>query len=118
MNREKAVETMMNSVNVLIILMIVLLYVATGTTVGDDAVAALSKDTTVYRGTAEGSVALECAVSWDAAALPEMLEVLEAAGVHATFFRKRTVGEGQRSAAGAHRGERTRDRHHGLLPDF
>ena len=73
MNREKAVETMMNSVNVLIILMIVLLYVATGTTVGDDAVAALSKDTTVYRGTAEGSVALECAVSWDAAALPEML---------------------------------------------
>ena len=41
MNREKAVETMMNSVNVLIILMIVLLYVATGTTVGDDAVAAL-----------------------------------------------------------------------------
>ncbi len=86
MNREKAVETMMNSVNVLIILMIVLLYVATGTTVGDDAVAALSKDTTVYRGTAEGSVALECAVSWDAAALPEMLEVLDAAGVHATFF--------------------------------
>ena len=86
MNREKAVEIMMNCVNACIILLIVLLYVATGTGVGDDAVAALAKNTTIYRGTAEGSVALECAVSWDAAALPEMLDVLDEHGIQATFF--------------------------------
>ena len=86
MNREKAVEIMMNCVNALIILLIVVLYVATGTRVGDDAVAALSKDATIYRGSAEGRVALECAVSWDAAALTELVDILDEHGARATFF--------------------------------
>ena len=80
MGRERCVDGLMNAVNVFILLMIVLLYVVTGTGLGDDAVAALSSGT-IYRGGGEGLVALECAVSWDAQALPDMLELLRERGV-------------------------------------
>lgn len=86
MHREQLTEWIMNGVNVIILCMIAALYLVTGTSVGDDAVAALSENATVYRGTAEGKVALECAVSWDAAALPEMLDVLAENDVKMTFF--------------------------------
>lgn len=85
MNRERYADALMNAVNVFIILVIVLLYVVTGTGVGDDAIAALSSGT-VYRGNGKGVVALECAVSWDADALTDMLDLLEERGVTITFF--------------------------------
>ena len=78
-------EQLMNSVNVLILLVIALVYVATGTRVGDDAIAALS-DGAVYRGRANGNVALECVVNWDAAELTDMLDTLKAADTRITFF--------------------------------
>lgn len=85
MNRERNVDGLMNAVNVFIILIIVLLYVVTGTGLGDDAIAALSSDT-VYRGSGQGLVALECAVSWNAEALPDMLDLLSERDVQMTFF--------------------------------
>ena len=85
MNRERCADALMNGVNVLIILVIVLLYVVTGTGIGDDAIAALSSGT-IYHGSGEGLVALECAVSWDADALPDMLDLLEQRNVKMTFF--------------------------------
>lgn len=85
MDKRKMADTLMNSVNVLIILLIVLLYVVTGTEVGGDAVAALS-DNTVYRGKEQGAVALECVVSWNAAALPGILDTLRDQDVKITFF--------------------------------
>lgn len=85
MDRERCADALMNGVNVLIILVIVLLYVVTGTGVGDNAIAALSSGT-VYHGSGEGLVALECAVSWDADVLPDMLDLLEQRNVKITFF--------------------------------
>ena len=49
MNRERCADALMNGVNVLIILVIVLLYVVTGTGIGDDAIAALSSGTRASR---------------------------------------------------------------------
>lgn len=86
MHRERRTEWIMNGINVVILGLIIALYLVTGTGVGDDAIAALAENETVYRGNAEGMVALECAVSWDAAALPELLDVLAENDVQATFF--------------------------------
>lgn len=85
MRRERYADALMNAVNVFIILIIVLLYVVTGTGLGDDAIAALSSGT-VYRGSGQGLVALECAVSWDADALTDMLDLLKERDVQITFF--------------------------------
>ena len=85
MNRQKSIEQLMNCMNVLILLVIALIYVVTGTGVGDDAIAALSSGT-IYQGAPGGAVALECAVTWDAAALPDMLDALEQSGTKITFF--------------------------------
>jgi len=86
LNRERLTDWIMNGVNVVILCLIAALYLVTGTGIGDDAVAALSENATVYRGSAEGKIALECAVSWDAAALPEILDILEENDVRMTFF--------------------------------
>jgi len=86
MHREQLTDWVMNGVNVIILCMIAALYLLTGTGIGDDAVAALAENETVYRGNADGKVAIECAVSWDAAALPEMLDVLSEHHVKMTFF--------------------------------
>lgn len=78
-------DRLVNYANVLIVLLIVLLYVVTGTGIGDDAVAAFA-DRTVYRGKQQGAVALECVVQWDAEALPAMLDTLQAREASITFF--------------------------------
>lgn len=85
MSRERCVDGLMNAVNIFILLMIVLLYVVTGTGIGDDAIAALSSGT-IYRGNGNGMVALECAVSWDAGALSDMLDLLRERDVRITFL--------------------------------
>lgn len=85
MRYEKGIDQLVNCVNVLILLVIALLYVVTGTGVGEDAVSALSNGT-AYRGRAKGSVALECLVSWDAQSLPDMLDTLREENVQITFF--------------------------------
>ena len=85
MEKQKIADSLMSTVNVFILLTIVLLYVVTGTGLGDDAIAALS-DETVYRGKKDGAVALECIVSWDAAAVEDMLGVLRETDTQITFF--------------------------------
>ena len=106
MNREKAVDGLMNCVNVLILLMIAILYAVTGTRLGDDAVRAMQTGS-VYRGGQSGSVALACSVSWDAQNLSGMLDTLEENGVHITFFvsgqwAKSHASTLERMAAGGH----------------
>lgn len=85
MNREKAVDGLMNCVNVLILLMIAILYAATGTRIGDNAIRAIQTGS-VYRGGQAGSVALACNVSWDAENLLPMLDTLKERDVRITFF--------------------------------
>jgi len=86
LHRERMMDRVMNCVNVIILCLIAGLYLVTGTGIGDDAVAALAENETVYRGNAEGKVALECAVSWDAAAIPTLLDLLHEHDVKMTFF--------------------------------
>lgn len=85
MDASKGAEQIMSCVNVLILLMISLVYVVTGTHMGQDAVAALSRGA-ICRGRANGSVAIECLVSWDAASLPDMLDTLERTDTRITFY--------------------------------
>ena len=85
MRYEKGIDQLVSCVNVLILLVIALLYVVTGTGLGEDAVSALSNGT-AYRGRANGSVAVECLVSWDAQSLPDMLDTLREENVQITFF--------------------------------
>ena len=85
MDMQKSVDQLMNLVNTLILLVIALIYVVTGTRLGDNAIAALSTGT-VYRGAQNGTVALECAVSWDAKGVTDMLDVLKENDAHMTFF--------------------------------
>ena len=83
--RERTSEALLNAVNVWILVLIMLLYVVTGTGIGDDAVAAFSRGA-VYRGTRSGAVALECVVTWDALAMEDILDVLAERNVDITFF--------------------------------
>lgn len=84
MRIQKATEQIMSCVNVLILLVITLIYVVTGTRLGENAIAALSNGA-VYRGRANGTVAIECVVSWDAKHVPELLDALEASNTRITF---------------------------------
>jgi peptidoglycan/xylan/chitin deacetylase (PgdA/CDA1 family) len=86
MDRQKLYEQLINGVNVLILLVVMLIYVVTGTRAGDDAISALGASRTVYAGRANGDVALECVVSWDAAAVKEILDTLKKEDVRITFF--------------------------------
>ncbi|MDO4571855.1 MAG: polysaccharide deacetylase family protein [Clostridia bacterium] len=95
MDREKAFEGIMNCINVLILVMIAVLYAATGTRLGEDAIAAM-KTGGIYRGGRSGTVALACSVTWDAENLSDMLDTLEERGVQITFF---VSGEWARSHA-------------------
>lgn len=85
MDRRRIRDDFLNTVNVWILLVIALLYVVTGTGPGDDALTALS-DQTVYRGGKQDAVALECIVSWDAAAVEDMLSTLSESNARITFF--------------------------------
>lgn len=84
MDREKATDGLMNCINVLILLMIGILYVVTGTGLGDNAIAAMQNS--VYRGGKNGTVALACSVTWDAENLGDMLDTLKENDVQITFF--------------------------------
>lgn len=85
MRTQKGMDQIMGCVNVLILLVIALIYVVTGTRLGDDAIAALANGA-VYRGRADGAVAVSCLVSWDAESIPEILDTLEAQNVQITFY--------------------------------
>lgn len=65
--------------NLLLILLIVGLYIGTA----EPRVMRVSAP--IYRGGKEGAVALQFAVSWNAEALPGILDTLQGAGVRATF---------------------------------
>ncbi|MEA4969571.1 MAG: polysaccharide deacetylase family protein [Candidatus Pelethousia sp.] len=65
--------------NLLLILLIALLYIGTAEP------QAISVSAPVYRGSAQDAVALQFAVSWNAAALPAILDTLKAQGARATF---------------------------------
>lgn len=79
-NRKNAAAT-----NVLIAVLMLLLYVSTATPLAKEALSYLYQSP-VYRGHAKDAVALSCAVSWNAAALPALLELLEERNVTATFY--------------------------------
>lgn len=85
MQTQRGIDQIMGCVNVLILLMIALIYVVTGTKLGGDAIAALSNGA-VYRGRAEGAVAVSCLVSWDAASLTQMLDALSENDAQITFY--------------------------------
>ena len=65
--------------NLLLILLIVLLYIGTAQP------RAISVMAPVYRGSAKDAVALQFAVSWNAAALPAILDTLKAQDTRVTF---------------------------------
>ena len=71
-------------VNLLLILLIAALYFATSR---PDAAAAVAQlyYAPAYRGRAEEAIALQCAVSWEAASLDSILDALAAHGAKATF---------------------------------
>ncbi len=85
MRTKDGMDQIMGCVNVLILLVIALIYVVTGTRLGDNAIAALSSGA-VYRGRANGAVALECVVSWDAANVTEILDTLKQHNAKITFY--------------------------------
>ena len=85
MRTKDGMDQIMGCVNVLILLVIALIYVVTGTGLGDDAIAALSRGA-VYRGRANGAVALECVVTWDAANITDILDTLSQRNAKITFF--------------------------------
>lgn len=72
-------------INVLLAVMIVALYIAISTPSAQSAISELY-NSPVYRGHKKGTVALECAVSWNARMLPDVLRVLRDKDVKITFF--------------------------------
>ncbi len=72
-------------VNILLTALMIALYIATTTPVAQSAMSELY-NSPVYRGYQEGVVGMECAVSWNAKALPEFLKVLKEKGIRITFF--------------------------------
>ncbi len=72
-------------VNALLIALMVALYVTTATPVAQSAMAELYQSP-VYRGHKKGMVGLACAVSWDAEALPDMLDALSKRDTQITIF--------------------------------
>lgn len=72
-------------VNAALIVMMLILYFTIST---PDAKSAISElyQSPVYRGHKKDAVAIECAVSWNAAALTDMLDILRDKGVSITFL--------------------------------
>ncbi|MDL2258296.1 polysaccharide deacetylase family protein [Eubacteriales bacterium OttesenSCG-928-K08] len=71
--------------NALLATLIVVLYIAISTPTAQSAMSELY-NSPVYRGHAEDTLALECAVSWNADALPDMLDLLKDQNVKITFM--------------------------------
>ncbi|HWS29151.1 MAG TPA: polysaccharide deacetylase family protein [Clostridia bacterium] len=72
------------TVNALLVFLIVTLYLVTGNPEAQQAMA-LSYGTPVYRGQAEGKIAVEFAVSWNAQALTDILDTLKENDTCVTF---------------------------------
>ena len=72
-------------VNAALAVLIVALYITTTTPVAQSAVSELY-NSPIYRGQREGVIGLECAVSWDAEALPAILTVLREKNARITFL--------------------------------
>jgi len=72
-------------VNAVLVALISVLYMATSTPIAQSAVGELY-NSPVYRGHEEGVVGFECAVSWNAAALAELLEILRDNNLRITFI--------------------------------
>lgn len=72
-------------VNLLLVALITALYIATAAPGTREAMSSLY-NSPVYRGQKKGVVAIECAVSWNAAALPGLLDLLKERNVAITFF--------------------------------
>lgn len=85
MESKRAGDSLLNLMNVFILLVIVLVYTVTGTSLGEDAISALS-NRTVYRAGQQGAAALECVVSWDADAMGDILDCLSEREARITFF--------------------------------
>lgn len=85
MDRESTRDALIGKMNVWIMLVIALIYTVTGTSLGDDAIAALGRGA-VYRGKSDDTVAIQCAVTWEAMALNDMLDTLDQARQSITFF--------------------------------
>jgi len=73
------------AINILLSVLIVFLYCATSTPVAHSAMSMLYSSP-VLRGYENGTIALECIVSWNAAALPDFLSVLKERNTKITFF--------------------------------
>ena len=71
-------------VNLFLVFVIAALYALTSSGSAMEAMAALTAGP-VYRGSSEDAVALEFAVSWDAAAMPDILDTLAEKNARATF---------------------------------
>ncbi len=72
-------------VNVLLVTLMLVLYLATSTPIAQSAIGELY-NSPVYRGQEKGVVGFECAVSWNASALPELLSILEENKLRITFM--------------------------------
>jgi peptidoglycan/xylan/chitin deacetylase (PgdA/CDA1 family) len=75
----------MAAVNICLAALMLSLSVAIGTPAATSAMGALY-DSPVYRGREKGVIGLECAVSWNAAALPALLDTLKQRGIAITFL--------------------------------
>ncbi len=72
-------------VNAVLAILMVTLYIATATPLAQSAMSEIYSSP-IYRGHEEGVIGLECAVSWNAAALPELITLLREKDVHITFL--------------------------------
>lgn len=72
-------------INILLALIIMLFYIMVITPAANTAVSILYK-APIYRGRAKSVIAIECAVDWNAAAMPEILDILKQKDVRVTFF--------------------------------
>ncbi len=85
MRRRKNKTKSRAAINIVLLGLIVILYMVVASPDTLSVMGELYKSP-VYRGHEKGMIALECAVDWNAAALPDMLAVLNERGVKITFF--------------------------------
>ena len=71
-------------VNVLLAALMAMLYFTTATPIAQSVMGALY-NSPVYRGHKKGVIAVECAVNWNAAAIPNLLATLKEKNIHITF---------------------------------
>lgn len=72
-------------INAMLAVMMAALYILVSTPVAKSAMSELY-NSPIYRGHMQGKVGIECAVSWNASALSDMLDILDERDVRITFF--------------------------------